>query len=324
MNFKVLICAGAIGFGVGAWAVAADLEAGKLPKDYQLYEPDFKNLEKEAKLYQEYQALGQKAKAGFKREYFLRRVSLLEDYLSRHPKDVDVHWLLANDIMRLGESYDSTKPKELKQARKTLVKAKGYGERCLKLSPNQPLCKFFLGAAMGKIGTIDGVVASLSKGEQVLNLWTDVYNSGVDYHFPDGYALQGITRYALGIFHRVVPDFFLLDWIFGFSGDIDTSVAMHKESLAFKGGKGPCGWLMLSAAMLCKTEGDKDAEMSQEAFAYLDKANKYETQSADTLICVNDAGRMKSQPTQACGYTKAKQQATDEEAVKKELDGNRS
>ena len=147
----------------------------------------------------------------------------------------------------------------------------------------------------------------------------DVYDSNQEYMFEDGYSLQGLQRYALGIFYRVVPDFFLLRWIFGFSGDIDKSIKMHRESLTFKAGNGPCSQLMYAVAMLCKTGGDKGEKETKTAFKVLSKLEKFKTNDESGLICVKDATKLKQKPDNACGYTKAKQQETDEEKMKAQL-----
>ncbi|MFW7381855.1 MAG: hypothetical protein ACOH5I_23820 [Oligoflexus sp.] len=306
-------------------AYSQKLKSGKSPQDYKQYQPDFSRLQADKEFYPEYRSLGETAKKeGFKRSLFEKRVALMEKYVNKNPKDVDALWLLTNDIMRLGESYDSSKPDELVKAKESILKAEKVAERCLELRPNFPLCQFFLGAAIGKIATIDGIFASLNKGKKVLNLWISTYQSNMDYQFEDGYALQGLVRYALGIYHRVVPDFFLLRWVFGISGDMDISIAMHQESLAFKGGGGPCGYLELSVSMLCKTKGNTKEPLTAKAFQHLDKVSKLTTNSEDTLICIQDAGRLRQDPSIACGYTKAKQQETDEEAMKAQLDKQRS
>lgn len=301
-------------------AFSQKLKPGKGSDAYQTYQPDFSGLMADKEMYREYRSLGEKAKEeGFRRSLFERRVELMEGYLARNPRDVDAHWLVSNDIMRVGESYDSSNPDELEKARESLEKAIKIAENCLELRPNFPLCQFFLGAAIGKIATIDGIFASLSKGKHVLGLWVSAYDSKMDYQFDDGYALQGIVRYALGIYHRVVPDFFLLRWVFGLSGDLDISIAMHQESIKFPGGSRPCAYLELSVAMLCKSKGNTKHELTAKAFSHLDRISNETTNSEDTLICIQDASRIRQDPSQACGYTKARQQATDEDAIKAEM-----
>lgn len=307
-------------FFLSTASYAQDIDLGKSPSDYELYKPDFSALKANGNLYEEYMSLGVKAKnEGFSRAIFQRRVAILDTHLQSHPKDVDVLWKVVDDIMRLGESYDAGNPDELTSARELLTRAEKYSERCMKLAPDLPLCQFYLAASIGKIATIDGIFASLFKARPVWELWEKAYNSKYDYQFDQGYHLQGLVRYAMGIYYRVVPDSVLLKWTLGISGDLKQSVALHREVMQFKGNDGPCSRLELGVSMLCETGGDKDEAWTKEAFATFDKMQKHPTKSKDTLICINDAARIRKDPSLACGYTKAKQQETDEEKMKAEL-----
>ena len=300
-------------------ALSRDFDAGRQASSYKMYQPDFSYFEAQTELYNEYQELGLRAvEEGFQRSFFLRRVAILEEVLKKNPKFIDGYWMLANNVTRIGESFDSSKPEQLSEARALLVKARKNAETCLRLKPDFPMCKFFLGASIGKIATIDGIFASLGTGELVLNSWIDVYESNMNYVFQDGYQLQGIVRYALGIFYRVVPDFFLLKWMFGISGDIDKSIVMHEEALEY-GNRGPCAKLMLSVSMYCKTGGDPGESYTKKASNIVDEILASQTTSEDTRICLKDAARIRNEPAKACGYTKAKQQETDEDAIKKQL-----
>lgn len=290
----------------------------------QSYKPDWTPLQQHPVAYQKWRQLTEEHKKnGVTQKNIKARLKVLEPIVKKNPKWVDGHWVLANTLMELGETLSADDEESSKQVRKALVKAQKESEECLRLDKDQAICKFFLGAALGKIATIDGIVASVSVGKTILDLWNDVYDSKKEYIFEDGYALQGLVRYTLGIFYRVVPDIFVLRWFFGFSGDIDKSIQMHKESLTFIGGKSACSQLMYAVAMLCKTDGDKGDALTKEAFAVLDTVASIKTGSESSLICVNDAGRIKRKPSDSCGYTKAKQQEVDKDAISQKLEAKK-
>ncbi len=295
-----------------------------ISKDYIIYQPDWGPLQKDTKAHQQWRVLTEQHKAhGMTQENIEARLAVLDPVVAKNPNWPDGHWLLANTLMEMGETLAADDEKSTQKVRKLLVKAQNESEKCLKFKKDLALCKFFLGAALGKIATIDGVIASLSKGERILDLWNAVYTSEQEYIFEDGYSLQGLVRYALGIFYRVVPDVFLLRWFFGFSGDIDKSIEMHRESLKFAGGKAACSQLMYAISMLCKTDGDKDETLTGQAFTVLDRVSSIKTASESSLICVKDAGKIKQNPGNACGYTKAKQQEVDEKAISKKLEAKK-
>ena len=305
------------------------LSSGTLAADkgqYDLYKPDwgpFKAKKAQYKRWQQLEAIAKKDGLGQKN--LQERMKILKPIVDRNPGWVDGQWLYANTLMQYGETLSADDEKGKAKTRKYLVQAKDYSKKCLDQKPNHAICKFFYGAAVGKIGTVDGIMSSLGKGKIVLNSWLDVYNSKTNYVFSDGYSLQGLTRYALGIFYRVVPDFFLLRWFFDISGDIDKSVKMHKEAIAFKGGKGPCSQMMYAVAMLCKSEGEKSHPMTGQAFGVLDKIAAADSKGNESaMVCINDAPKLKAKPSDACGYTKAQVQKRDEESLKKENLKNKS
>ncbi|SMF78417.1 hypothetical protein [Pseudobacteriovorax antillogorgiicola] len=292
--------------------------------DYKIYKPDFSPFEAKAKAWQEWEALGKKGRTtGYTKEILDKKLKLVKPILDANPKWADGHWLYASTLMQIGETQSAQDKASLKRTRAQLAEARDYSKKCLNLQPDLAVCKFFYASAIAKIGTIDGVMASLGKGKLVLNTWLEVYDSDQEYIFKDGYSLQGIVRYALGIFYRVVPDFFLLRWFFGFSGDIDKAVAMHRESLGFTGADGACSKMMLAVAMLCKSEGDKKDKLTGEAFSLLDEiAATPKTEDQSAMVCINDAPRVKKKPGDACGYTKAQVQSRDEETMKAQMKKN--
>ena len=155
---------------------------------------------------------------GLTKANIIAKIKIIEPIVDAKPQWADGKWLLANLYLNLGETASSDDEDSKKEARAQLVKAQKLTEDCLRINPNIGICKFFLGAAIGKISTIDGIFSSLGKGERVLNLWLDLKKSKQDYVFDDGYSLQGLNYYALGIFYRVVPESRILKWLFGISG----------------------------------------------------------------------------------------------------------
>ena len=72
------------------------------------------------------------------------------------------------------------------------------------------------------------------------------------------------------MYYRLVPNFFLIRWIFGISGDIDKSVKYHQEALALGGPKpSPCYRLMLTASLLCRSGGEKGHRDTKKALSII-------------------------------------------------------
>ncbi|NRA67533.1 MAG: hypothetical protein HRU19_23840 [Pseudobacteriovorax sp.] len=277
------------------------------------YKPDLSHLEN-SQIYEEWQRLTQEADDnGLTKANIIAKIKIIEPIVDAKPQWADGKWLLANLYLNLGETASSDDEDSKKEARAQLVKAQKLTEDCLRINPNIGICKFFLGAAIGKISTIDGIFSSLGKGERVLNLWLDLKKSKQDYVFDDGYSLQGLNYYALGIFYRVVPESRILKWLFGISGDIEQSIAMHKESVKRVGGNGACGQFMLAVAQLCYADVDEPSEVKSSLKRKFRAIGAMKSDSDSSKICINDARKMLKSPGNACGYTKAQQQKRSED-----------
>ena len=296
---------------IGLFCASLTANAG-----YKTYKPDLKPLTGDQALHSEWQRLTKQYQdEGITKANIQARLGVILPLIKKNPKWTDGRWLLANLYMQLGETVSADDGESKDLARAVLTKVKKHTERCLQLDKNLDICKFFLGAAIGKIATIDGILASLGQGKQILALWNDVLDGRQQYIFDDGYSLQSLVHYALGIFYRVVPDVFILRWVMGFSGDIDKSVEMHRKSVELPGGGGACSYLMLTAALLCQADG----EVTAEAKSFIGEIKMMKTDGDSEAICVRDAAKLERKPADGCGYTKAQQQERSEEAMKAKL-----
>lgn len=283
---------------------------------YKNYSPNLKPLIADQEGHQQWKDLtAQYKEEGITKENIQARLKVIKPLVKKNPKWADGRWLIANLYMQLGETVSAEDEESKAIARNMLVKAQKHSELCLKLDRNLDICKFFLGAAIGKIATIDGIVASLGKGKQILDLWNEVVEGKQQYIFDDGYSLQSLVHYGLGIFYRVVPDFFILRWVLGFSGDIDKSVEMHRKAVKLPGGGGTCSYLMLTAALLCQADG----ELTNESKNLISEIKEMKSDGDSESICKRDALKLESKPEDGCGYTKAQQQERSEEAMKAKL-----
>jgi hypothetical protein len=286
-------------------------------KEYKEHEINWEPLRKRPDLYQEYWAIygdGKEQKT-LTREQLKRAYEITETILKSNSKWVDGYWILGSTAFQWGSSYNDEK--DLPLAREIFLKGKKATETCLKIDPNQPLCKLFLGSAIGSIGSIDGILASLKNAKTVEKLWLEVLASNVNYHFYPSITMQGSVRYGLGMFYRLVPDMWLIEWLFDVRGSLDKSIKLHREGIAFDG-TNACSDIMLAVSLICKAKGNRKTQLGQEGFALLDKAANSDTENLNLKLCVTDAQKVAEEPSRACGYTTTKQQDVSEDAVKQQ------
>ncbi len=244
-----------------------------------------------------------------------RQAELLETLSSREPKWIDGYWLTADANFQVGNSFKD--PKDFPEAKTFFLKGKASAETCLKMQPANPLCKFYLGVNMGKIASIEGIFASLKNAKIVERLWLEVRDSPYDHRFSGRSTLQGADRYALGLFYRLVPDFFLMKWLFDVKGDISKSVAFHRENLELDG-PNVCSKTMLAVSLICEGDSEFTSKSGKEGLKQLKEARSYPVTSALFASCAKDLDKLEANPKMACGYETSRQQETSEEDFKKQ------
>ncbi|SMF64533.1 hypothetical protein [Pseudobacteriovorax antillogorgiicola] len=271
---------------------------------FEQYKPDMKALNSSPKAKRYYELLNKSVITYKDRPIYEERYKIIKELLVKYPKWIDGHWVFGSEAFQLGSTYVDEKDHDL--ALKIFSEGEDATRSCLVLEPRNPLCKMFLATNIAAAAAIRGVIPSLRYGSTVLNLWLDVKKSKVNYQFTPEVSLQGSVHYALGLFHRLVPDSTLLDWVFDVRGDIDEAVNLHKKVLSLDG-PSPCGNLMLAAALLCK--GEKEGSTpTLDVDRLLNKAQSLATKDLNQAICRIGAKTLAETPRLACGYTTAKQQ----------------
>ncbi|WP_141734563.1 hypothetical protein [Oligoflexus tunisiensis] len=301
-------CMLALGLGLSGLSTAAD--------KYEPYPVDYKPMEKYPEQQKEWTANKEKyANTVMPEPVMKRQLELIESMSTREPAWLDGQWMVADAAFQLGGSY--TEEKDLPYARSVFVRGQKAAGKCIDKKPDHPICQLFLGAMIGKIASIDGIFSSLKKAKQVETLWLGVVNSKYNHRFAESSSLQGSARYALGMFYRLIPDFFLMSWLFDVRGDIKKSVQYHKDAIAVDP-PNPCSKIMLAASMLCSVKGDTKKPDGQEALKHLRDARQMTAGTLVAKACQNDTARLEMAPDKACGYETARQQETSEDEFKKQ------
>jgi hypothetical protein len=274
-------------------------------QDRTSYQLDVAPLQSEPDLAREFQALQEKFQVeALTNGEHERRLAILEKVAHKQPDWLDGYSLIAAESFFLGSSF--TDPKDHPVARRYLVHGENRIQECLKRSPSNILCKFFKASLRAKIASIDGIFASLRYGRSVRDAWLEVVKSGLDMQFRPNVSLQGSVHYGLGLFYRLVPNFFLMDWIFHIRGNIDESIKYHRAAVKFDGDN-PCYSLMLAVSLLCKVKGKANTSEYTEAMNLLNAPMPKPIDVAQA-VCVHDVPKIRGEPKKTCGYTQAKYQ----------------
>ncbi len=155
---------------------------------------------------------------------FKESLNECESALKFKPDDYLIRAMMCLDYYEIGEKLDANKSedKEKKIAiYDTMVVIANEGIRC---APDKGECYFMRGLAYARRATTKGVFSELFTAKQIENDWLISVDRTSDYTTPNGENLQASSCIALGVYYRLCPTFFMLNWIFGISGDLDKAV----------------------------------------------------------------------------------------------------
>jgi hypothetical protein len=232
-------------------------------------------------------------------EHF-ERMAILKRLLEEDPRWLDGYGLFAGEAFMLASTYHE--PKDYPKAKDVLDQAIQKVDGLVEREPQALLAKFFLAAAMAKKSSLDGIMSSLRYGSRIRRLWEEVLASQKDLWFRPNVSLQGSVRYGLGMFYRLVPDRWMMQRLFAIRGNLERSVALHREGLHLNP-EDPCASLMLAASLLCQSGVKSPHEMPEEAAQLLEKARRLPSFDKNQTLCQLDSERLQRRPAIACHYS---------------------
>jgi hypothetical protein len=202
-------------------------------------------------------------------------------------------------------------------------KLKAYGEverlsrLCLKQEPERvPHCYLFLGVALGRQGTVRGVLSSLRSAKEVERSWL----RGLELSRGRGLKLaeeplESQFAYLLGIYYRIVPDSWWVKLLARTRGDKQKSIDFHRQSLALRVQPDISCKLELAVSLLCKSPKAEQPEHA-EGIGLLDQIIAATPADKFDQIDRDNARKVKASPKVACGYSRDKIQNMSEDAVR--------
>lgn len=233
--------------------------------------------------------------------------------LAKDPKDPELYVHAFRFKFAWGEKYGRTDKGIDKE--KLYEEMLALVEKGLLLEPGHPRLLWGFGIATARLGTTRGVLASLRSAKDIEGSWLKVVESGYRYHSIGGLeVLPCDAMVALGIFYRIVPDWWIVKLVAGTRGDIDKSIAMLERANQCR--PNGVGTLKeLGAAWLCKAEKDDDELARTKGEAVLTRGLALTPAFEIQRIDHRHMKRLLQHPEEACGYSRDGQQELDEDLV---------
>lgn len=241
---------------------------------------------------------------------FQQGLEATKEQLSVAP-DKDLFWMKCRFMFEVGERWQRTDKSVDKEAwYKEMLAAADAG---LALAPGDPHLRFARGVAMGRLGTTRGVLASLFMAKDVEQDWLAVANAKGFYYRSIGNEelLPCDAYHALGIFYRLVPDWWIIQVIAGTRGDLDRSLDFHRNAVTCKPDDID-NWKELGATELCIADKREDQAMLASGLTSLSRALALPARTERERIDHRHSTMLIAQPSLACEYSRDGQQDLDE------------
>jgi tetratricopeptide (TPR) repeat protein len=235
--------------------------------------------------------------------------------LQTKPKDAELYVLLARFLYEIGERHkrDSSFDKEsLYLEMVTLL------EKARTLRPGDPRIGWGLGVAKARLGTTRGILASLRSAKEIEALWLDAANKGSKYRSLGGEEELPCDAYlTLGVFYRLIPDWWIVGLLAGTRGDLDK--AIHWLNKADECSPNKIRVLKeLAVGQLCYADRRDDSVMAKRGQETLRRLLKLEPDQETDRIDVRHARYLLAHPRGACSYSRDGQQDLEKKALKKQ------
>ncbi|MEN0063854.1 MAG: hypothetical protein AAGA48_17005 [Myxococcota bacterium] len=239
-----------------------------------------------------------------------------ETRIAQTPNDAALYWHKTRFMYEIGERFDADDPSIDKIGH--YKKMKAAAEAGLKVAPNDPHLHFALAVSAGRLGTTRGVLASLFLADDVeRGFLVPAEHPTFAYASLGGFEqLPCDAFHGLGIFYRLVPDWWVVKVLSGTRGDLEKSV--HYNALSTK-----CkphsvqNHKELMVSQMCLAQKTKDPALLEEAMAVGKKALALPQKGEVVRIDQRHIRMLMDDPSLSCGYSRDGQQELDEKKLSK-------
>ncbi len=263
----------------------------------------------------------QQAEALWMENKFDESDKFLNEAIQKCPQCSEGYWRKARNIYERIETI----PRDQKPPKDELVKRyrvmEAFSKKGYEINDKCAQCYLFYGAALGRIGTTQGLLKSLFLADDVEQAWLKAVSLKPTYRSANG-ANHTVadTYYALGMFYRLVPEwlcYFPLKQLIGTCGDKEKSIEYEKKAVELEPSRVEFH-KELGISLIChgqKYDRPKEVEEGKKILKGLQSLperkpfDRIDKQHALTII---------DDPSLACGYQRDAQQELDKEAYEKQ------
>ena len=239
-----------------------------------------------------------------------------EKRLQSTPDDPVLHWMRVRFLYEVGERFSAEASRSTRIAHyKEMVATADQG---VKISPKDPHLRFARGVAMGRLGTTRGVLSSLFMAKDVERDWLAVAENPTWKYASLGgnEVLPCDAFHALGIFYRLVPDWWIVQVLAGTRGSLEKSLSFNQKAVQCRPRKIQ-NWKELAATQFCLATKNDDSEMMSAGLKSVERGLAIRAKTELGRIDHRHLRDLQADPSLGCGYSRDGQQDLDEKKLDK-------
>ena len=276
------------------------LEGKRLPKISQTFSP---------LLELQYFRMMRKTEEYFSTDKNHKAIEVLKEMVQTFPNRAKPYWMLARSYFISAEHMD---PEDEKGRLKLLAHAENNSRKAIQLEPKSGESLFFLTATLGRIATTKGILQALRVTGRLERGFLKVIAFKPEYNFA-GFCTAGDTQTGLGIYYRIVPDWWLVKLLTGSRGDIDTSIVHLKNGLLYQPYRVEYN-KEYGVSLLCRGHRQKNQKDIEEGLQVLRKALELPNLLKTDRIDKKHIRELLVNHGKACGYSRDGYEDISEEA----------
>jgi len=233
-------------------------------------------------------------------EEFMAAARLHEALVADVPDSAYAYWKVSRNLWRYAERL----PVDAKAERMALFEqSDAWAGRGLEVDPDCAPCMLWKFGAMGRIATTRGVMQSLTMGREMRGLLERAIALQPSFADTPENSTLGNLYYASAVFHRVVPEWTWLEWLFGVKGDLEHSLAMIRSAVDLAPRR--IDYLVEYGAVLhCFADRKGEAWAGDEAQRVWARATELEPRIGTDAIDQEHARMLMGDPSKSCGYSR--------------------
>jgi len=236
---------------------------------------------------------------------------LLLDLQKRDPQ-ADTYWRIAENYYNIAERL----PKEKKDEKlKLYALTEEWARKGMEKDPNLAENTFWTAVGISQQAVVRGIANSLSLADDIEQMYKKTLTLKPVYVSDDDSTISN-AHFALCVFYRKVPEWRIMEWIFGARGDLDKSVTECTEAVKMFSNNHEY-MKELGMSYTCRGTRRDQAQDVSEGKNYLQKVIEMPAKDQLDRIDQQDAKMVMDDPSLACGYSRIQQEEVSQSAVKK-------